>query len=59
MNTIKSKDSNTTITVDYDNHNNCVEIHVGNETGFKFVNLTREKTEHLIFLLTEFNNDII
>lgn len=58
MNTIKSKDSNTTITVDYDTHNNCVEVHVGNEKGFRFVNLTRKKTEHLIFLLTEFNNEI-
>lgn len=59
MNTIKSNENDTTITVDYDDFTNSVEIHVGNNTGFRFVNLTEEKTDHLIEILTQFKTFIV
>lgn len=59
MNTIKSENSDTTITADYDEHTNTVEIHLGNNTGFRFLNLNKEKTEHLILILEEFKNFIV
>jgi len=59
MNTIKSNLSDSTLTVDYDDFTNTVEIHLGNETGFRFVNLDLEKTDHLIEILCEFKNSIV
>lgn len=59
MNTIKSNESDSTITADYDDFTNTVEIHVGNETGFRFVNLDQEKTDHLIEILTHFKTFIV
>lgn len=59
MNTIKSNESDSTITADYDDYTNSVEIHVGNKNGFRFVNLDVEKTEHLIEILTQFKNFIV
>ncbi len=59
MNTLKSDNSNSTITVDYDDTTNLVEIHIGNKEGFRFVNLNERKAEYLIEILTEFKNMII
>ena len=59
MNTIKSNESDTTITVDYDDFTNSVEIQVGNNTGFRFVNLNEEKADHLIDILNEFKSFIV
>ena len=58
MNTIKSIEGETTITVDYDDFTDSVEIHVGNKTGFRFVSLNSEKVEHLVDLLLTFKEDI-
>lgn len=59
MNTIKSDTSDSTITVDYDDFTNSVEIQVGNENGFRFVNISSEKADHLIEILTEFKNFVV
>lgn len=59
MNTIKSNENDSTIIVDYDDFTNSVEIHVGNNTGFRFVNLNEEKTDHLIEILVQFKSFIV
>ena len=59
MNTIKSELNNSTITPDYCEETNTVEISIGNKDGFRFVNLNIEKTDYLIDLLTEFKNMIV
>lgn len=56
---IKSLDSNSTITVEYEDFNNMVSVHVGNETGFRFVNLDAEQIETLIECLTDAKNMIV
>ena len=58
MNTIKSQTSDTTITTDYCEETNTVEIQVGNNTGFKIVNLDFEKCDQLIDLINEFKTMI-
>lgn len=58
MNTIKSNENDSTIIVDYDDFTNSVEIHVGNNTGFIFVSLNEEKTDHLIEILVQFKSFI-
>lgn len=58
MNTIKSNENDSTIIVDYDDLTNSVEIHVGNNTGFIFVSLNEEKTDHLIEILVQFKSFI-
>lgn len=59
MNTIKSNENDSTIIVDYDDFTNSVEIHVGNNTGFRIVNLNEEKTDHLIEILVQFKSFIV
>lgn len=59
MNTIKSDLSNSTITTDYDQESNTIDISIGNKDGFRFVNLNSEKAEHLLDLLTEFKSMLI
>ena len=59
MNTIKSNENDTTISADYDDFTNSVEVHVGNNTGFRFVNLDEEKVDHLIEILTHFKTFIV
>jgi hypothetical protein len=59
MTTLKSNVNDTTITVDYDDFTNTVEIQVGNESGFRFVNLCLEKTDLLIEHLTDVKNQLL
>jgi hypothetical protein len=59
MITIKSNESDTTITVDYNDFTNTVEIQVGNESGFRFVNLCFEKTDLLIEQLMLTKNELV
>lgn len=58
MNTIKSIESNTTITVDYEDFNNTLEIHIGNSSGFRFVNLDLDKCNQLIEIINEIKEQI-
>jgi hypothetical protein len=59
MNTIKSDNSNSTITTDYDDFTNKVEVSITNSAGGKTVHLAPDKVDHLITLLSEFKNDIV
>ena len=59
MNTIKSSTGNSTITPDYCEDTNTVEIAIGNKEGFRFVNLDTERIDYLIDLLIEFKGMII
>lgn len=59
MDLLKSKHSNSSIQVGYDDFNNTVEIHIGNDTGFRFVNLTFEQCDLLIDLINEHKNQIL
>lgn len=58
MNTIKSILGESTITPDYDDLTNTVEISIGNKDGFRFVHLDEERTDYLIDLLIEYKNMI-
>lgn len=59
MNTIKSILGNSTITPDYDEETNTLEIAIGNKQGFRFVHLNKERVELLIDLLNEFKTQIV
>ena len=59
MTSIKSISSDSVITLDYDDFNNSVEIHIGNNTGFRFVNIDRYQCQELIDALDELKNEII
>lgn len=59
MNTIKSVKNNTTITTDYDQETNTIDISVGNKDGFRFVNLDEKRADYLIELLLEFKSMIV
>lgn len=59
MSTIQSIQSNSTISADYDDFTNTVEIHVGNKTGFRFVNLDRDKAERLVEVINEIKEYIV
>lgn len=58
MNTIKSELGKTTITTDYNEETNTVEICIGSKDGFRFINLNSDKSDHLIDLLNEFKKMI-
>ena len=58
MNTIKSIESKTTITLDYEDFNNTLEIHIGNSSGFRFVNLDLDKCNQLIEIINEIKEQI-
>ncbi len=58
MESIQSTLNETVITVDYDDFTNTVEVQVGNESGFRYVNLDIQKCDQLIELLTESKNQI-
>lgn len=59
MNTIKSVLNDSTITPDYDEETNTIDIAIGNKEGFRFVHLDVEKTDYLIDLLLEFKQMIV
>ena len=49
----------STITPDYDEETNTVDLAIGDKDGFRFVNLDSERVDYLIDLLTEFKNIIV
>lgn len=59
MNTIKSDQNDSTITADYDDFTNSVEINITNSSGGKIVNLNPDKVDHLIEILCEFKNSVV
>lgn len=59
MNTIKSNTSDSTITPDYCDETNTVEIAIGDANGFRFVNLDVERVDYLIDLLNEFKMMVV
>ncbi len=59
MNTIKSNQNDSTITADYDDFTNSVEISISGQDGGKIVNLDADKVDHLIEILCEFKNSIV
>lgn len=58
MNTIKSITGDSTITPDYCPETNSLEIAIGGQNGFRFVNLDIERADYLIDLLNEFKTMI-
>lgn len=59
MNIIQSSSSKSTISVDYDDFTNTVEIHIGNESGFRFVNLTETQCEEIIEFINVCKQELI
>lgn len=59
MTSLKSSESDSIISVEYDDFTNTVEIHIGNETGFRFVHLAYEQCETIKELLDDAKNQIV
>lgn len=59
MTSLKSSESESIISVGYDDFTNTVEIHVGNDTGFRFVHLTFEQCELIKEHLDDSKNQIV
>lgn len=59
MTSIKSCESDSIVTVGYDDFTNTVELHVGNETGFRFVHLTFKQCQLIQEYLDDAKNQII
>jgi len=59
MYSIKSNESNSIISIDYDSFTNTVEIHIGNSSGFRFVHLDREKCDMIKDIIDELKNEIV
>jgi len=59
MNTIKCNLSNSTITPDYCEETNTLEISIGDKNGFRFVHLDRERADYLLDLITEFKSMVV
>lgn len=59
MYTTKSINSNSTINIDYCDFTNTIEIHVGNESGFRFVSLDIEQCDLIIEQINNVKNSIL
>lgn len=59
MSSLKSIESDSIICIEYDDFTNTVEIQVGNDTGFRFVNLSFNQCELIKEHLDDAKNQIV